>query len=84
MTSDSGAQLVSQPDEEHEHVPKDDSWISIATREPADLMEPDQYPVSAACRECRSPIYGHSFASPWLLREPYELLYGPPGGNRGS
>ena len=71
-------------DEEHEHVPEKDSWISMATCLPTDLMQPDQYPVTAACRGCHFPIYGHSFASPWLLREPYELLYGPLGGNRGS
>ena len=66
-----------QPDDEHDHVPKiNSSWTTITTSLPADLMDPAHYPVTATCQECRLPIYGHHFASPWLLREAYTALYG--------
>jgi hypothetical protein len=68
-----------QPDDEHEHVPRRDSWVITRSFLPADLMEPEHYPVTAACQECQLPIYGHHFASPWLLGDAYAALYGEFG-----
>jgi len=77
MTTSSDELPAGQPDDEHEHRPERDSWKSLETGLPADLMDLAQYPVTATCDTCRLPIYGRSFASAWLLREPYIALHGP-------
>jgi hypothetical protein len=77
VTTSSDAQSADQMSDEHEHRPKRDTWLSIASNLPADLFDMTEYPVTAVCDTCHLQIYGRSFASDWLLSQDYEILHGP-------